>query len=151
MRCPKCAQSDDRVIDSRAIRNDEVIRRRRVCAQCGHRFTTYEEVVKAARTVLKRDGRREDFSRAKLTAAIAHAVVKRPIAATQIELLVDEIVQEIQAEYEREVPATVIGRKTMDKLEKLDEVAYLRFTSVYRRFRDASQFLSEIENLINRQ
>ena len=84
-------------------------------------------------------------------AAVTHAVVKRPIAATQIELLVDDIVQEIQSEYEREVPATVIGNKVMSKLQKLDEVAFLRYASVFRRFRDASQFLSEIENLINRQ
>ena len=117
MRCPKCAQSDDRVIDSRSIRHDEVIRRRRVCAKCGHRFTTYEEVVKPTLIVLKRDGRREDFSREKLMAAVTHAVVKRPIAATQIELLVDDIVQEIQSEYEREVPATVIGNKVMSKLQ----------------------------------
>ena len=151
MRCPKCAQLDDKVIDSRSIRNGEVIRRRRVCAQCGHRFTTYEEVVKAVLTVLKRDGRHEDFSRPKLRAAIAHAAIKRPISDPQMDLLVDDIVHEIETEYEREVPSTVIGRKVMDKLEKTDEVAFLRFASVYRRFRDASQFLSEIENLIGRQ
>jgi transcriptional repressor NrdR len=151
MRCPKCTQSDDKVIDSRSIRSGEVIRRRRVCSKCGHRFTTYEEVVKATLRVLKRDGRHEDFDRDKLQAAIEHAAIKRPISEPQIELLVDEIVQEIDTEYEREVPSTVIGRKVMDKLEKLDEVAFLRFASVYRRFRDASQFLSEIENLIGRQ
>ncbi|NCA82633.1 MAG: transcriptional repressor NrdR [Opitutae bacterium] len=151
MRCPKCAQLDDKVIDSRSIRNGDVIRRRRVCAQCGHRFTTYEEVVKAVLTVLKRDGRHEDFSRPKLRAAIAHAAIKRPISDPQMDMLVDDVVHEIETEYEREVPSTVIGRKVMDKLEKLDEVAFLRFASVYRRFRDASQFLSEIENLIGRQ
>ena len=151
MRCPKCAQLDDKVIDSRSIRNGDVIRRRRVCSQCGHRFTTYEEVVKAVLTVLKRDGRHEDFSRPKLRAAIAHAAIKRPISDPQMDMLVDDIVHEIETEYEREVPSTVIGRKVMDKLEKLDEVAFLRFASVYRRFRDASQFLSEIENLIGRQ
>ena len=151
MRCPKCAQTNDKVIDSRAIRNGDVIRRRRVCAQCGHRFTTYEEVVKAVLVVLKRDGRRENFSRDKLRAAVCHAAVKRPISAPQMDVLVDDVVREIETEYEREVPSTVIGRKVMDKLEKLDEVAFLRFASVYRRFRDASQFLSEIENLIGRQ
>lgn len=151
MRCPKCAQARDKVIDSRSIRNGDVVRRRRVCAQCGHRFTTYEEVVKAVLGVLKRDGRREDFDRAKLRAAIAHAAVKRPLSAPQLDLLVDDVVHEIETEYEREVPSTVIGRKVLDKLEKLDEVAFLRFASVYRRFRDASQFLSEIENLIGRQ
>ena len=151
MRCPKCTHDDDKVIDSRTIRNGEVIRRRRVCSQCGHRFTTYEEVVKAILHVLKRDGRHEDFSRPKLRAAIAHAAIKRPISDPQMDLLVDDIVHEIETEYEREVPSTVIGRKVMDKLEKVDEVAFLRFASVYRRFRDASQFLSEIENLIGRQ
>ena len=151
MRCPKCAQSDDKVVDSRSIRSGDVIRRRRVCSKCGHRFTTYEQVVKAVLTVLKRDGRHEDFSRAKLRAAIAHAAVKRPISDPQLDVLVDEIVHEVETEYEREVPSTVIGRKVMDKLEKLDEVAFLRFASVCRRFRDASQFLSEIENLIGRQ
>ncbi|MDD2520258.1 MAG: transcriptional regulator NrdR [Kiritimatiellae bacterium] len=151
MRCPKCAQSDDKVVDSRSIRNGAVIRRRRVCARCGHRFTTYEEVVKAVLTVLKRDGRHEDFDRPKLRAAIAHAAVKRPVSDPQLDMIVDEIAHEIETEYDREVPSTVIGRKVLDKLEKLDEVAFLRFASVYRRFRDASQFLSEIENLIGRQ
>ena len=151
MRCPKCTKTDDKVIDSRSIRNGEVIRRRRACTQCGHRYTTYEEVVKDILTVLKRDGRHEDFSRPKLRAAIEHAAIKRPISGPQMDVLVDEIVLSIQAEYEHEVPSTVIGRKVMDKLEKLDEVAFLRFASVYRRFRDASQFLSEIENLIGRQ
>jgi transcriptional repressor NrdR len=151
MRCPKCAQARDKVIDSRSIRNGEVIRRRRVCAKCGHRFTTYEEVVKSVLCVLKRDGRHEDFNRAKLRAAIAHAAVKRPISDPQLDQLVDDILHEIETEYDREVPSTVIGRKVMDKLEQIDEVAFLRFASVYRRFRDASQFLSEIENLIGRQ
>ncbi len=151
MRCPKCTQSEDKVVDSRAIRNGDAIRRRRICSHCGHRFTTYEQVVKAVLTVLKRDGRHEDFDRNKLRAAIAHAAIKRPISDPQMDMLVDDIVHEIETEYEREVPSTVIGRKVMDKLEKLDEVAFLRFASVYRRFRDASQFLSEIENLIGRQ
>lgn len=151
MRCPKCTQTDDKVIDSRSIRNGDIIRRRRICAKCGHRFTTYEEVVKAGLRVLKRDGRHEDFDRVKLRAAISHAAIKRPVSEPQIDLLVDDILHEIETEYEREVPSTVIGRKVMDKLEKLDEVAFLRFASVYRRFRDASQFLSEIENLIGRQ
>ncbi len=151
MRCPKCAQSDDRVVDSRTIRHGDVIRRRRVCAKCGHRFTTYEQVVKAVLRVLKRDGRQEDFDRAKLRDAIAHAAVKRPVSDPQLDMIVDDIHHEIETEYEREVPSTVIGRKVLDKLEPLDEVAFLRFASVYRRFRDASQFLSEIENLIGRQ
>lgn len=151
MRCPKCSQAEDKVVDSRTIRSGDAIRRRRVCSKCGHRFTTYEQVVKAVLCVLKRDGRHEDFDRNKLKAAVEHAVIKRPVSQPQIEMLVDGIVQEIETEYEREVPSTVIGRKLLDRLEKLDEVAFIRFASVYRRFRDASQFLSEIENLIGRQ
>ncbi|MDD2239387.1 MAG: transcriptional regulator NrdR [Kiritimatiellae bacterium] len=151
MRCPKCAHSDDKVVDSRAIRNGAVIRRRRVCTHCGHRFSTYEEVIKSSLIVLKRDGRREDFDRAKLRHSLVLAVIKRPISDPQLDQIADEVAHELDAEYAREVPSTVIGRKALDKLEKLDEVAFLRFASVYRRFRNASQFLSEIENLIGRQ
>lgn len=151
MRCPKCAHSDDKVIDSRTIRNGEVIRRRRCCLSCGHRFTTYEEVVKTSLRVIKRDGRHEELDREKLKAGIWTACEKRPISAQQIDAVVDSVVTEIEGEYEREVPTTVIGKKVMDRLEKLDEVAYVRFASVYRRFRDVSQFLSEVEGLIGRE
>ena len=151
MRCPKCSADDDRVIDSRSVRGGLAIRRRRVCNACGHRFTTYEEILKSGLRVIKRDGRREDFDRRKLAAGIARACEKRPISEAEIEALVDAVVAEIEAEYEREVPSTVIGRKVMDRLEKLDEVAYVRFASVYRRFRDVSQFLSEVESLIARE
>lgn len=151
MRCPKCAHLDDKVIDSRTVREGAVIRRRRVCLQCGHRFTTYEEVVKASLKVIKRDGRHEDFDRKKLMGGIERACEKRPISTQQIEALVDAITGEVESEFEREVPTTVIGQKVMDKLEELDEVAYVRFASVYRRFRDVNQFLSEVEGLIGRE
>lgn len=151
MRCPKCSHLEDKVIDSRSVHSGDAIRRRRVCTHCGHRFTTYEEVVKAALKVIKRDGRIEEFSKTKLLAAIEHACIKRAISPKQIENMMSDIEAEIAAEYEREIPSTIIGRKVMDKLEKIDEVAYLRFVSIYRRFHDASQFLSEIENLIGRQ
>ena len=151
MRCPKCAHSDDKVIDSRTIRNGEVIRRRRCCLSCGHRFTTYEEVVKTSLRVIKRDGRHEEFDRTKLKQGLWTACGKRPISDQQIDALVDSIVTEIEGEFEREVPSTAIGKKVMDRLEKLDEVAYVRFASVYRRFRDVSQFLSEVEGLIGRE
>ncbi|MCS6771897.1 MAG: transcriptional regulator NrdR [Kiritimatiellae bacterium] len=151
MRCPKCNHLDDKVIDSRMVRNGDVIRRRRVCLACGYRFTTYEEVVKPGLRVIKRDGRHEDFDRKKLITGIERACEKRPISSQQIEALVDSIVQELESEYEREVPSTVIGQKVMDKLEELDEVAYVRFASVYRRFRDVNQFLSEVEGLIGRE
>lgn len=151
MRCPKCAHSDDKVIDSRTIRNGDVIRRRRCCLQCGHRFTTYEEVVKTSLRVIKRDGRHEELDRGKLKAGVWTACEKRPINSQQIESLVDAIISELESEFEREVPSTVIGKRVMDRLERIDEVAYVRFASVYRRFRDVSQFLSEVEGLIGRE
>lgn len=151
MRCPKCSHQDDKVIDSRAVRNGDVIRRRRVCLKCGYRFTTYEEVVKASLRVIKRDGRHEELDHKKLLNGIERACEKRPISTQQIEAIVDSIISEIESEYEREVPSTVIGQKVMNKLEELDEVAYVRFASVYRRFRDVNQFLSEVEGLIGRE
>lgn len=151
MRCPKCGHLDDKVIDSRSVRNGDVIRRRRNCLKCGHRFTTYEEVVKATLRVIKRDGRHEEFDRKKLINGVTRACEKRPISTQQIEALVDSIISELESEYEREVSSTAIGKKMMDRLEKLDEVAYVRFASVYRRFRDVNQFLSEVEGLIGRQ
>ena len=151
MRCPKCSSPDDKVIDSRAARDGAAIRRRRVCLGCGYRFTTYEEVVKASLRVVKRDGRHEDLDRNKLRGGIERACEKRPISAQEIDALVDAILGELEAEFEREVPSLVIGRKVMERLEKLDEVAYVRFASVYRRFRDVNQFLSEVENLIGRE
>lgn len=151
MRCPKCTHLDDKVIDSRTVRNGDVIRRRRICLKCGHRFTTYEEVIKATLRVIKRDGRHEDFDRHKLLSGILRACEKRPISTQQIESIVDSIISELESEFEREASSTAIGKKVMDRLEKLDEVAYVRFASVYRRFRDVSQFLSEVEGLIGRQ
>jgi len=142
---------DDKVIDSRSVRNGDVIRRRRVCLQCGFRFTTYEEVIKTSLRVIKRDGRHEELDRHKLMSGIERACEKRPISAQQIETIVDTILAELESEYEREVPSTMIGQKVMDQLEELDEVAYVRFASVYRRFRDVNQFLSEVEGLIGRE
>lgn len=151
MRCPKCGHQDDKVIDSRAVRNGDVIRRRRICIKCSHRFTTYEEVVKATLRVIKRDSRHEEFDKKKLMSGIERACEKRPISTQQIEAIVDSMISELESEYEREVPSIVIGKKVMDRLEKMDEIAYVRFASVYRRFRDVNQFLSEVEGLIGRQ
>ncbi|RKX30559.1 MAG: transcriptional regulator NrdR [Verrucomicrobia bacterium] len=151
MRCPKCGESRDRVVDSRSVRDGTAIRRRRICLSCGHRFTTYEEVVRASLRVIKRDGRHEELSRQKLVRGIQRACEKRPVSMEDIERLVDSVISELESEYEREVPSTVIGKKVMERLEDLDEVAYVRFASVYRRFRDVSQFLSEVEDLIGRE
>lgn len=151
MRCPKCGFQEDKVADTRTVRNGEIIRRRRVCLDCKHRFTTYEEVVKAHLRVIKRDGRHEELDRKKLLSGVLRACEKRPISATQVDVLVSSIINELEAEYEREVPSTAIGKKVMESLEKIDEVAYIRFASVYRRFKDVNQFLSEVEGLIGRE
>jgi transcriptional repressor NrdR len=150
MRCPKCGHLEDKVLDSRAAKSGDVIRRRRMCLKCSNRFTTYEEVIKAKLRVVKRDGRHEDLDRLKLTAGIERACEKRPISAATIESMVDSIVDELENEFEREVSSDAIGKKVMERLEKLDEVAYVRFASVYRRFRDVNQFLSAIEGLLDR-
>ena len=151
MKCPKCGDLDDKVVDSRVIRSGEVIRRRRLCLICEHRFTTYEEVVKAGLRVLKRDGVVQEFNRKKLISGIRKACEKRPITEDQIVAAVSEIQTKLEAEYEREVPSTVVGKAVMDALQNLDEVAYVRFASVYRRYRDVNQFLSEVEGLIERE
>lgn len=150
MRCPKCGGLDDKVVDSRSIKDGQVVRRRRVCKSCGHRYMTYEEAVKSSLVITKRDGRREDFDRNKLLNGVLRACEKRPISIQQVESLVENVTNELYSEYEREVPSTAIGEKVMAKLEQLDEVAYVRFASVYRRFRDVNQFLSEVEGLIRR-
>jgi transcriptional repressor NrdR len=141
---------DDKVIDSRSAKSGESIRRRRVCLACGHRFTTYEEVVRTHLRVIKRDGRHEELDRNKMLGGVLRACEKRPISVQDVETLVDDTIASVESEFDREVPSVAIGKKIMDRLEKLDEVAYVRFASVYRRFRDVSQFLNEVEGLIGR-
>ncbi|MEI7851614.1 MAG: transcriptional regulator NrdR [Kiritimatiellales bacterium] len=151
MKCPKCEHRENKVIDSREVREGASIRRRRLCLNCGHRFTTYEEVLRAALQVIKRDGRREELSREKLMQGIAIACQKRPISIQQIEQMTNSVITQVEAEFEREVPSTALGTKVMALLEKLDEVAYVRFASVYRRFKDVNQFMNEAERLIGRE
>jgi transcriptional repressor NrdR len=151
MKCPKCEHRENKVIDSREVREGGAIRRRRLCLNCGHRFTTYEEVLRTELQVIKRDGRREELSREKLMQSIAIACQKRPISIQQIEQMTHQVITQIEAEYEREVPSTALGSKVMTLLEKLDEVAYVRFASVYRRFKDVNQFMNEAERLIGRE
>ena len=136
------------MIDSRSVRDSAAIRRRRTCLACGYRFTTYEEVIKVGLRVVKRDGRHEELDRRKLSNGILRACEKRSIGTEQIDELVDDLINELENEYEREVLCSVIGEKVMDRLEKLDEVAYVRFASVYRRFRHANQFMIEASKLI---
>jgi transcriptional repressor NrdR len=147
MRCPKCGCQDDKVIDSRASREGATIRRRRECIKCGFRFTTYEEIERGGLFVVKRDGRREEFSKEKLFSGVKKACQKRPVSPKAIEDLVENVVNEVTDKYEREVPAEFIGRLVMDALRQMDEVAYVRFASVYRRFQEATDFVQEVKKL----
>ena len=147
MRCPKCGCQDDKVIDSRASREGVTIRRRRECAKCSHRFTTYEEIEREGLMVLKRDGRHEEFSREKLLSGIRKACQKRPVSPQAMENLVDHIAATVSDKFETEVPAEFIGKMVMDGLRAIDQVAYVRFASVYRRFQEATDFVQEVKKL----
>ena len=135
------------MIDSRSSREGATIRRRRECIACGFRFTTYEEVERAGLMVLKRDGRREEFSKEKLMSGVRKACQKRPISPKTIEDVVEKIVNEVTDKYEREVPAEAIGKLVMEGLRQMDDVAYVRFASVYRRFQEATDFVHEVKKL----
>lgn len=151
MRCPKCSHLEDKVIDSRSARNGAAIRRRRMCIKCSYRYTTYEEVVKPKLRIIKRDGRSEELDRDKLLSGLERACQKRPVKAEDMDRIVDSIIEELESEFERELPSQIIGKKVMDKLEQLDEVAFVRFASVYRRFKDVNQFMSAVEELVARE
>jgi len=151
MRCPKCDCQDDKVIDSRASREGATIRRRRECTGCGHRFTTYEEVEHQGLMVLKRDGRHEELSKEKLLSGIKKACQKRPITPKVMEDLVEKIMDEITNRYEREVPGEAIGKLVMEGLRGIDDVAYVRYASVYRRFQEATDFVHEVKKLEAKQ
>jgi transcriptional repressor NrdR len=146
MRCPKCGNRDDKVIDSRQSRDSSSIRRRRVCLACSYRFTTYEEIERGDLRVIKRDRRHEIFDRRKLVSSIAKACEKRSIGLTTLEQTVDDIVHEIETSG-REITSEAIGTKVLEKLRELDEVAYLRYASVHRHFDDVDQFVDEIQAL----
>ena len=146
MRCPKCGSRDDKVIDSRQSRDSSSIRRRRQCLSCGYRFTTYEEIERSDLRVVKRDRTHEPFDRRKLAASIAKAFEKRSTSLLTLEQIVDEIVHELETSG-REVLSTDIGAKVLEKLRVIDEVAYLRYASVHRRFEDVDQFADAIQKL----
>jgi len=144
MKCPYCAFTDNHVIDSRLSKDKNVIRRRRECNECGRRFTTYERIEEMLPLVIKRDGRREQFDRMKILAGLRKACQKRPVSANALERLVDRIETKLQETGEKETKSTEIGEIMMNELRKLDEVAYIRFASVYRSFKDADEFLREV-------
>ena len=148
MKCPACTYEEDKVIDSRCTKEGMVTRRRRECLRCGHRFTTYEYVEPVQLVVVKKDGRRQDFERRKILEGILKACEKRPIPRQRIEETTDEIVSELQAEFRTEIPSSEIGERVMKHLRSLDEVAYVRFASVYRHFEDITEFMDELRSLV---
>ena len=147
MKCPKCGVDEDRVLDSRSAREGAAIRRRRECTKCGHRFTTYEEIDRDEVLVVKKDGRRETFDRSKVDKAIRQSCGKRPVSDEQIRTMIDHVVANLEGD---EVPAAKVAELVMDELHKVDEVAYIRFASVYRQFKDVAQFLSAITEIVKK-
>lgn len=147
MRCPKCGCVDDKVIDSRASREGATIRRRRECAKCGSRFTTYEEIERAGLMIIKRDGRREEFSKEKLLSGIKAAFAKRPVSSAAIEEMVDRVAGDLANDFDSEVPSSEIGSRVMNRIRDMDKVAYVRYASIYRRFEEAEDFLEALKRL----
>lgn len=150
MRCPRCTSTEDRVIDSRVSKDGTAIRRRRECVDCGHRFTTTETVLREGLVVIKRDGRREEFDRAKILNGLRKACQKRPIDAEQLHMLIEDVIDRLEARFEGEVPARAIGEEVMEQLRRIDGVAYIRFASVYKDIRDLADLVDEIQNLGSR-
>jgi len=151
MKCPECAFSEDKVVDSRTTKEGEAIRRRRECLQCGKRFTTYEYIERAPLIVVKKDGRRERYNRDKLLSGLIKACEKRPISRDQIDKLLDEVEGDIFGRFRNEVQSSELGNQVMERMHVLDEVAYVRFASVYRQFTDINQFMKEVKTLLDRQ
>lgn len=148
MKCPICDDLENRVIDSRLTQDNDVIRRRRECMKCKRRFTTYERVEETLPMVVKKDGRREVFDRLKVVAGLKKACEKRPVSMEDIEKVVDRIERTLQDSGEKEIPSSAIGEALMRELHALDQVAYVRFASVYRSFEDAGEFMRELEDLL---
>lgn len=149
MKCPFCSHENTRVIDSRPAEDNNSIRRRRVCDECGKRFTTYEKIETIPLIIIKKDNNREAYDRAKIEAGVLRACHKRPVSAQQITTLVDEVENDIFNREEREIPSGTIGELVMNKLKDLDAVAYVRFASVYREFKDVNTFMDELKSVLN--
>jgi transcriptional repressor NrdR len=149
MKCPFCSHENTRVIDSRPAEDNNSIRRRRVCDECGKRFTTYEKIETIPLIIIKKDNNREAYDRAKIEAGVLRACHKRPVSAQQITTLVDEVENEIFNREEREIPSGTIGELVMNKLKDLDAVAYVRFASVYREFKDVNTFMDELKSVLH--
>ena len=151
MKCPFCGEIDNKVIDSRVSKDGSVIRRRRECLLCSRRFTTYEHIEEIPIMIIKKDGRREVFNREKVRSGIKKACEKRDISMNLIEEHVDEIERDLRETGEKEIPSSMIGEKIMASLHELDDIAYVRFASVYREFKDVNDFVSELKSLLSKQ
>ena len=149
MKCRYCLSTESKVVDSRLTEDGTAIRRRRECINCGKRFTTYETVESLPMVVIKKDGSRQSFDRSKVLRGIQRSCEKRPVSVAEMERMVTEIEQELQNSLEREISTGTIGEKVMEKLKKADEVAYVRFASVYRQFKDINTFMSELNKLLS--
>lgn len=147
MKCPYCAYSEDKVVDSRPTEDDTAVRRRRECLRCHRRFTTYEKTEEMPLVVVKKDGSRQPFDREKLIQSILKSCVKRPVTTAQIERLVDNLTSSVMNQFQREISSAEIGERVLNQLRELDDVAYVRFASVYRDFEDVGSFLRELKSL----
>ncbi|MFH1645810.1 MAG: transcriptional regulator NrdR [Candidatus Omnitrophota bacterium] len=151
MKCPYCGYSEDKVIDSRSSMENSSVRRRRECLKCQRRFTTYEHIEEISLMVVKKDGNRQVFDRSKLMAGLLTACEKRPISVLQIEEILDSIEKELHKSNEKEVSSSLIGEMAMNHLHKIDKVAYVRFASVYREFKDVTEFMKELKLLLKKE
>lgn len=151
MKCPSCSYKETKVVDSRLTSDGTSIRRRRECLKCSNRFTTFEYVEHVSLMVVKKDGRRQPYDRSRLISGLIKACEKRPISIEQIEETVNEIERMMQRKFDREVNSNDIGELVMEKLAQLDEVAYVRFASVYRQFRDVNQFMNELKTILDKE
>jgi len=151
VKCPFCSHPEDKVVDSREGKEGRVVRRRRECLSCSRRFTTYERVDEIPYMVVKKDGRRESFDRNKLLTGLVKACEKRPVPMSALEAVVDEVENMLQESPEKELPATLIGERLMERLKVLDQVAYVRFASVYRQFGDLNAFMDELNRLLGQR
>ncbi|MBI2066519.1 MAG: transcriptional repressor NrdR [Deltaproteobacteria bacterium] len=150
MKCPFCSHSETRVVDSRLAKEGEAIRRRRECEKCHKRFTTYEHVEETFPAIIKKDGRREPYDRHKILAGLQKACEKRPVSTERIEEAADQIEREIQELGKKEIPSSEIGERVMRELHRMDQVAYVRFASVYREFKDLNEFMNELSGLLKK-
>lgn len=148
MKCPQCGYLEDKVVDSRTTKDGDAIRRRRECLKCGRRYTTYEYVEKAPLMVVKRDGRRQAYNRNKIMDGLVRACEKRPVSREQLERLIDDVESTTFGRFKHEIQSVELGNEIIDRLQKLDEVAYVRFASVYRQFKDINQFMNEIKAIL---